>query len=68
MKDHTQAHGFATDRPFGKTAEEIIYDTVKEYSYPVCFNFPAGHIKDNRALVMGKEVSLKVDKDKVVFR
>src|ERR1700758_2513974 len=28
--------------PFGKTVEEIIIDAVKEYSYPVCFNFPAG--------------------------
>ncbi|MEZ4857512.1 MAG: LD-carboxypeptidase [Flavobacteriaceae bacterium] len=56
MKDHTQAHGFATDRPFGKTAEEIIYDAVKEYNYPVCFGFPAGHIWDNRAIIMGKEV------------
>ncbi|MBW2938481.1 LD-carboxypeptidase [Aureisphaera sp. CAU 1614] len=65
MKDHTQAHGFATDRPFGKTAEEIIYDTVKEYSYPVCFNFPAGHIKDNRALVMGRMSNLKIDEKRV---
>lgn len=56
MKDHTKAHGFATDRPFGKTAEEIIFDAVKEFHYPVCFGFPAGHILDNRAIFMGKEV------------
>lgn len=60
MKDHTKEHGFATDRPFGKTAEEIIYDAVKKYSYPICFNFPAGHIKDNRALVMGRMSNLKI--------
>lgn len=46
--------------PFGKTAEEIIFDAVKEYDYPVCFDFPAGHINDNRALVLGREVDLEV--------
>lgn len=44
--------------PFGMTAEQIIQDAVKDYDYPVCFNFPAGHIDDNRALVMGKECTV----------
>jgi len=46
--------------PFGKTVEQAIFDTVKEYDYPVCFNFPAGHIDDNRALVLGKTASLSI--------
>lgn len=46
--------------PFGKTAEQAIFDVVKEYDYPVCFGFPAGHQPDNRAIVFGKEVVLKV--------
>ena len=49
------------DIPFGQTAEQIIMDHVKEFDYPVCFNFPAGHIEDNRALVFGSEVILKVE-------
>ena len=49
------------DIPFGQTAEQIIMDHVKEFEYPVCFNFPAGHIEDNRALVFGSEVILKVE-------
>ena len=54
MKDNTV--------PFGKTAEEIILDAVKEYNFPVCFNFPAGHVDRNLALCFGKEINLKVDK------
>ncbi|WP_317899145.1 S66 peptidase family protein [Aurantibacillus circumpalustris] len=46
--------------PFGKTAEEIIWDAVKEYNYPVCFNFPAGHIKNNTALYFGRKARLSV--------
>jgi muramoyltetrapeptide carboxypeptidase len=46
--------------PFGKTAEEIIWDAVKEYNYPVCFNFPAGHIERNLAFYNGKRIELKV--------
>lgn len=52
MKDNTIS--------FGKNAEEIIYDIVKQYGYPVCFNFPTGHIEKNMVIYLGKEVSLKV--------
>lgn len=39
--------------PFGMTAEEIIYEKVKEYGYPVVWDYPAGHIEDNRAIIFG---------------
>jgi muramoyltetrapeptide carboxypeptidase len=51
--------------PFGKTAEEIVMDAVKDYNYPVCFNFPAGHIEKNMALYLGKKAKLEVAKNKV---
>jgi len=47
--------------PFGKTAQEIVLDAVKEFDYPVCFDFPAGHLKDNRALILGRSTSLEVN-------
>lgn len=46
--------------PFGKNAEEIILDAVKEYNFPLCFNFPAGHIQKNMALYLGKKAKLSV--------
>lgn len=46
--------------PFGKTANEIVWDAVKDYNYPVCFGFPAGHISDNQAMIMGADVTLEV--------
>ncbi len=42
--------------PFGQNAQEIIYEIVKKYNYPVIFDFPAGHLNDNRALVMGSQI------------
>ena len=51
--------------PFGKNALEIIVDNTKEYDFPICFNFPAGHLKDNRTLYLGKKVELTVTENGV---
>ena len=51
------------DIPFGASPEQVIWETVKEYDYPVCFNFPTGHIDDNKAMILGKIVKLAVEKN-----
>lgn len=48
--------------PFGKPVDQVIYDVVKEYDYPVCFDFPAGHQPDNRAIIFGTSAQLIINK------
>lgn len=54
------------DIPFGSSVEQIIMQIVSKYNYPVCFNFPAGHINDNRTLILGKEITLKIDQKTLI--
>ncbi len=51
--------------PFGKTAYEIIRDTVADYDFPVCYQFPAGHISNNLALVLGAKIAIDVGDQEV---
>lgn len=63
--------GFAdtkdTERPFGKTVYQAIHDVIKDYDYPVCFNFPVGHAKENYALKVGVEYELSVTNKTVLL-
>lgn len=47
--------------PFGKTAQEIILQAVSEYSYPVCFDFPVGHGKENVAIYLGRKSEVRIE-------
>lgn len=49
-----------TERPFGKSVYELIYDQVKEYDYPLCFGFPVSHEKENYALKIGAAYKLHI--------
>jgi muramoyltetrapeptide carboxypeptidase len=48
------------DIPWGKNALEIVQDVTKQYNIPMVFNFPAGHIHDNRALILGATATIEV--------
>jgi muramoyltetrapeptide carboxypeptidase len=51
------------DIPWGKNALEIIQDVTQKYNIPILYNFPAGHIHDNRTLIMGSTVTLEINKN-----
>lgn len=48
---------------FGKDLYEIVMEKVKEFRYPVCFNFPVGHVKENYALKYGVKHHLVVNEE-----
>jgi len=48
---------------WGTSVEQLILDALVDYDFPIAFNMPAGHEKDNRALVLGRIVELKVEKE-----
>lgn len=53
--------------PWNTTVVETIMNIAGEYGYPVCFNFPAGHIVDNRALYIGREAVLDVKANSAIL-
>ena len=53
--------------PFGKSAEQIIVEHTKEFDFPFCFGFPAGHLDDNRAILLGTKSKVEITATKVIF-
>ncbi len=51
------------DEDWGTTTSEIIYQHVKEYSFPFTTSFPAGHDQPNYPLVLNAIYNFKVDEN-----
>ncbi len=51
---------------FGCSLEELIYNHMKDFDFPICFNFPSGHIKNNLPIFFKKQVRLQIG-NKVVL-
>lgn len=54
--------------PFGLTIEQMILGYTEEYNYPICFDFPAGHVRDNHALILGAYIHLDVGQEAIKIR
>nr|WP_194362577.1 LD-carboxypeptidase [Rufibacter sediminis] len=51
--------------PFGRDVPQIILDHCSGYGYPICFDFPVGHVPRNLALLIGREATLQVNQEGV---
>ncbi len=56
------------DPLMGSTIYESIRDIVKDYNYPLVFNFPVGHVKENYSLLHGAVVELEVSENNVKMK
>ncbi|MBB4806937.1 muramoyltetrapeptide carboxypeptidase [Chryseobacterium defluvii] len=66
MGDEKENKGY--EESFDGFANKLISDRISKYKFPVIFGFPNGHIYDNRPLIIGGNVKMKVeDKVKVEF-
>ena len=57
-----------TTTPFGTDVFSTIHSHIKNYAYPVCFDFPVSHEKNNYALKVGVRHQLTVSKRKIVLK
>ncbi len=49
---------YEEDRAIKKDLYGALFDLVEEYNYPICFDFPVGHVTENLPLINGAEVEL----------
>ncbi|GAB1855322.1 LD-carboxypeptidase [Flavobacteriaceae bacterium MHTCC 0001] len=54
--------------PWGSSIQQLILDVLEGYDFPIAFNMKAGHEKDNRALILGKNIKLHVKKELATIR
>ena len=49
-----------TEVSFGKDVYDLVLEHLKGKQIPICFDFPCGHINDNRAMIVGADVFYQV--------
>lgn len=59
---------YEEDNQMYASVQQSILNVVDEYAFPVCFDFPVGHVKLNFPLIMGARTTLYVKNDFVLFK
>ncbi len=63
-----QFNDYTEDNDMYNALFESILAAVSEYTFPVCFGFPVGHVKHNFPLIMGARATLSVKENSIVFK
>ena len=58
MKDEKENMNY--EESFDEFSYQLIAERISKYDFPVIFGFPNGHIYDNRPIIIGAEISMKV--------
>jgi len=53
---------------FGRTLQDVVLEKIKAYHYPVCFDFPVGHQRNNYALKCGVKHRLTISSENVILK
>lgn len=59
---------YEEDKSLGKELYGALADLLKGYDFPVCFNFPVGHVTYNLPLICGAEINFIVNKKLVELK
>lgn len=57
-----------TDRPFGKTVDEVLYEWALKAGCPVVFDFPVSHGSRNFALIQGGKYRLRISAEETSLK
>lgn len=63
-----QFNDYEEDNDMYSSLHQSILNAVSEYSFPVCFDFPIGHVKLNFPVIMGARASLNVKENSIIFK
>lgn len=59
---------YSEDHQMYYSLKESIREAVSEYDFPLCFNFPVGHVKLNFPMIVGESAILKVEENFISFK
>ena len=52
---------------WGSSVNELIYDVLKPYKFPISFGIQSGHLKHNKSLIFGRNIDLDVKASKTII-
>jgi muramoyltetrapeptide carboxypeptidase len=52
---------------WGSSVNELIYDVLKPYKFPISFGIQSGHLKHNESLIFGRNIDLDVKASKTII-